>query len=68
MSTPTTGAHQIERLRALGLDPALLRTLIDVDTWTDARDVAAASPIGRFASRIREIDAALSGRLRVGAR
>jgi glycosyltransferase A (GT-A) superfamily protein (DUF2064 family) len=68
MSTPTTGVHQIERLRELGLDPALLRTLVDVDTWTEARDVATATPRGLFASRVREIDAALGVRLRVGAR
>jgi rSAM/selenodomain-associated transferase 1 len=50
MSTPTTCAHQLKRLRELGLTPTLLRTLTDVDTWTDALEVAAAAGDTRFAA------------------
>ena len=49
MSTPRTGAAQLARLRALGLQVAELPTLIDVDTIADARAVAAGAPHTRFA-------------------
>ena len=49
MSAPDTGARQLERLRALGLDVARLRTHRDVDRAADVAAVAAAAPGGRFA-------------------
>ena len=67
MSTPTTGDHQVARLHELGLEPTLLRTLLDVDTWSDACTVAAATPHGRFGARVREIECTLSTMLPVGA-
>lgn len=53
MSEPHTGARQLERLRALGYDPAPLPTLRDVDTIEDAHAVAALAPDGRFAAELR---------------
>ncbi|WP_166844495.1 DUF2064 domain-containing protein [Isoptericola sp. BMS4] len=58
MSEPTTGAAQLARLRAHGLDVGLLPTLRDVDGPDDARAVAAQAPASRFARRWRELDAA----------
>ncbi len=49
MSTPHTGAAQLERLRSLGLRVRLLEALTDVDTPDDAGQVAAAAPGSRFA-------------------
>ena len=49
MSTASTCSHQLHRLRVLGLRPALLSTLTDVDSWTDALDVAAGAAGPRFA-------------------
>ncbi|OLT49124.1 DUF2064 domain-containing protein [Cellulosimicrobium sp. CUA-896] len=54
MSEPTTGAAQLERLRAQGLDVGLLPTLRDVDEPADAEAVARAVPGSRFARRWRE--------------
>ena len=51
MSEPTTGAEQLERLRAHGLRVALLPTLRDVDDPDDADAVARAVPGSRFARR-----------------
>lgn len=48
MSTPQTGGAQLERLRALGLDVAVLPVLLDVDQPADAVHVAAAAPDSRF--------------------
>lgn len=48
MSQSTTSRHQRRRLRDLGLHPALLPALEDVDTWSDAETVAHGSPHGRF--------------------
>jgi rSAM/selenodomain-associated transferase 1 len=50
MSTPATGAAQLERLRLLGLDITLLPELIDVDDFTAAAAVAAGAPHTRFAA------------------
>jgi glycosyltransferase A (GT-A) superfamily protein (DUF2064 family) len=66
MSTPATGAHQIARLRLLGLEPAHLRPLVDVDTWSEARAVASEVPLGRFAARVRAIEAG-AAELRAGS-
>lgn len=52
MSVPETAARQVQRLRAAGLGPGYLPTLRDVDTWDDARAVAAAAPRTRFASAV----------------
>lgn len=49
MSTTTTCSHQLHHLRELGLRPALLSTLTDVDSWTDALEVAAAARGSQFA-------------------
>jgi glycosyltransferase A (GT-A) superfamily protein (DUF2064 family) len=49
MSTDATGAEQLARLRAAGLDVRLLPELTDVDTIDDARRVAASAPDTRFA-------------------
>ena len=53
MSADDTGARQLERLRELGYDPALLPELRDVDTIADAHIVAAQAPEGRFATVLR---------------
>ena len=44
MSADDTGAHQERRLRALGLAPALLPTLRDIDRIDDLAAVAAGMP------------------------
>ena len=49
MSTDTTGAAQLVRLRAAGLRVDMLPTLTDVDTVDDALDVARTVPGSRFA-------------------
>ncbi len=51
-SRDDTGARQLARLRAAGLDPHLLPELRDVDTVDDARAVAALAPYGRFAAAV----------------
>jgi len=51
MSTASTGRHTRE---VLPTPTALIRTLRDVDTWDDARDVAAAVPHTRFAAAVSE--------------
>ncbi len=48
-SRDDTGALQRARLQQAGLVPYLLPQLRDVDTVTDAREVAALAPRGRFA-------------------
>lgn len=60
MSTPRTGAHQLERMRALGLRPRLLSALTDVDTWRSAIDVAIDAPATRTAQAIATVDKRLS--------
>ena len=49
MSTRHTGRAQLDRLRGLGLQVALLPTMRDVDDAADAADIAAAAPDTRFA-------------------
>jgi glycosyltransferase A (GT-A) superfamily protein (DUF2064 family) len=51
MSTASTGRHTRE---VLPTPTALIRTLRDVDTWDDARDVAAEVPHTRFAAAVSE--------------
>jgi rSAM/selenodomain-associated transferase 1 len=55
MSRPDTGALQLARLRAAGLDAGVLPELTDVDTPADAASVAAAAPAGRFAAAVRAL-------------
>jgi len=58
MSTARTGDLQLRRLRALGLRVAILPTLRDVDTMSDALCVARKAPGTRFAQAVRELSAA----------
>jgi glycosyltransferase A (GT-A) superfamily protein (DUF2064 family) len=58
MSTDRTGRLQHERLRALGYSPARLETLVDIDTWDDARSVAAIAPASRTAAEVHAAHAA----------
>lgn len=53
MRTADTGRRQEERLRALGLRVASLPQLLDVDTFDDARVVAALAPQSWFAAAVR---------------
>jgi glycosyltransferase A (GT-A) superfamily protein (DUF2064 family) len=50
MSTPTTFAHQHQRLARFGLRVQLLDELVDVDTVADARAVARLAPWSEFAT------------------
>lgn len=67
MSAGRTGARQLARLGALGLAPALLDTLRDVDRIEDARAVAAVAPATRFAAALALIEAQIAARGRVAA-
>ena len=58
MSTARTGRAQEARLRALGLDVALLPTLVDLDTIGDLAAVIAAGPdthTARMAAILRPV-------------
>lgn len=55
MSSPTTGAAQLARLRSLGLSVGLLPTVRDVDVPADAAAVAALAPRSRFARLHRRL-------------
>ena len=57
MSARTTGAMQRARLAELNLRTAELPPLCDVDTAADARAVAAAAPLSRFAAMLGEVAA-----------
>lgn len=59
MSSPRTGAVQRARLAILGLRPAILPPLRDVDTIEDAVAVAAEAPDTRFATELSVIAATL---------
>ena len=61
MSTASTGVMQRSRLLAAGLRVADLPQLRDVDTAADALAVARQAPRSRFAARVRELAAVLSG-------
>lgn len=54
MSCDTTGAVQLARMRSMGMTPAILRPLLDVDTVTDAQAVALEAPESRFAATLAE--------------
>lgn len=53
MSREDTGRRQLERLRALGLRPAELPVLRDLDDAEDARAIAALVPQSRTAGAVR---------------
>lgn len=55
MSTANAGARQRERLLQLGLRPAMLPPLTDIDTWPSARDVAASIPWSRTAAAVNDV-------------
>lgn len=55
MSTARTGRAQLERLRSLALDVAVLRRLRDVDVFDDALAVAREAPASRFATALASI-------------
>ncbi len=57
MSTPATGAVQIDRLIGAGLRVRDLPCLRDVDTAADAEAVAAAAPHTRFATELARLTA-----------
>jgi hypothetical protein len=61
MSSPDTGRAQAAALRSCGLRVARLPQLRDVDTFEDARLVAAAVPGGRFAAAVGLVDARIAG-------
>jgi len=67
MSVASTGAIQLDRLRALGLQPARLAVLDDVDVIADARAVARQAPAGQFAAALATIEPAIAARARVAA-
>ena len=56
MSSVHTGALQRSRLAELGLEPAILPALTDVDTYADARAVAAEAPRSRFAATLAGLE------------
>jgi rSAM/selenodomain-associated transferase 1 len=60
MSSSRTGVVQRARLAMLGLRPAILSPLLDVDTFRDALTVAAGAPETRFAAAVGAIEAELS--------
>ena len=55
MSTPHTGAAQLRRLRALGLDVAVVQERRDIDTFADLATVAEAHPHLRTATAWRRL-------------
>lgn len=55
MSSPRTGAEQLDRLHAAGLRVQILDELVDVDTAADADLVAASAPCGRFGRTLHGI-------------
>ncbi len=61
MSTTTTGAEQLRRLRDARLRTHVLGTLADVDTYPVARRVAALAPGGAFAAALANFSGTFSG-------
>lgn len=55
MSTARTGRDTLHALRRIGLNVAILPTLTDVDTITDAERVARLVPSSRFAVALRSL-------------
>jgi glycosyltransferase A (GT-A) superfamily protein (DUF2064 family) len=62
MSVASTGAVQLARLRALGLEPVRLPALRDVDDIADARAVARQAPRSHFAGALATIERAIAAR------
>jgi glycosyltransferase A (GT-A) superfamily protein (DUF2064 family) len=62
MSTPTTGAAQLARLRRLGFRVTVVGRHRDIDTWADATAVAATIPATPFAEAMRTVAASLPRR------
>jgi hypothetical protein len=60
MSRDDTGARQRARLDELGLRTVELGPLVDIDDIADARAVAAAAPVSRFAAALAGIESALA--------
>jgi len=58
MSEPDTGIRQLDRLRARGLDPTLLPSHRDVDTFDDALAVAGLAPDSAFAVAVSSLNGA----------
>ncbi len=58
MSTDHTGRDQQARLHELGYRTVMLDTLRDVDTFTDAREVARLIPDSHFAAAVDHLDRA----------
>jgi uncharacterized protein len=56
MSVASTGAHQLTRMRELGLRVCMLPPLRDVDQFADAVVVAAEAPQTRFAAAFRQLE------------
>jgi glycosyltransferase A (GT-A) superfamily protein (DUF2064 family) len=52
MSTEWTGVRQVSALRRHGLEPEVLSELLDIDTFDDAREVAALIPRSRTAAQL----------------
>jgi rSAM/selenodomain-associated transferase 1 len=65
-STATTGAEQRQRLGALGLRTREVPMLRDVDSFADARAVAATVPGSRFAAVVAAVEEALAPERLVG--
>lgn len=68
MSRGDTGARTLSALLELGLRVALLPDLSDVDTMSDAVEVAAALPGSRFATAVRAVGRLAAVRRIPGAR
>jgi rSAM/selenodomain-associated transferase 1 len=60
MSSSRTGVVQRAQLAMLGLHPAILPPLLDVDIFRDALAVAAEAPETRFAAAVAAIEAELT--------
>jgi glycosyltransferase A (GT-A) superfamily protein (DUF2064 family) len=61
MSTTTTGALQLARLTAAGLNVGILPELRDMDHFSDAQQIAAEIPGSAFAKMVAKIVASVSG-------
>ena len=61
MSAPDTGARQLERLRVLGHDAAILATLTDIDTWATAVEVASVVAGSRTARAVDRVALTMTG-------
>ncbi len=61
MSRPDTGSRQLARLESLGHRVGVLPTMIDVDHFPEALDVAATRPNSRFAAAVAGVAAVGAG-------